>query len=73
MRDDRRHLSSFLVTEQNFDGFVRYKIRECFDQERESWFEVDAICGENHVVFMRDGRRERVTPGMKKKDGRKQW
>jgi hypothetical protein len=60
--------SSFLVTKQNLDsGFARYEIRERFDEEGESRFEVNAICGEDHIVLVRDGRRKWVTPGMKRR------
>ena len=51
---------------------MRCKIRERLDEERESWFEVDTICGENHVVLVRDGGWERVAPGMKRYEGRRE-
>ena len=59
---DGAHLPPFLVTKQDLDGFVGYKIGECLDEERERWFKVDAIGGEDHVIFVRDGWWERVTP-----------
>ena len=58
--------SPFFVTEENLDGFVKHKVLEGFDEEGESRFGVDAIGGEDQVVFIRDGRWERVTPGMRR-------
>jgi hypothetical protein len=66
---DIAYLSSFLVTEIYLGGFVRYEIRERLDEERECWFEVDTIGGEDHVIFISDGRWEWVTPGVKTKKG----
>jgi len=62
-------LSSFLVTEIDLGGFVRYEIHKSLDEERESWFEVDTIGGKDHLVFVWDGRWEWVTPGAKTKKG----
>ena len=61
------HLSPFLVTEQDLGGLVGDEIREGLDQEWESRFKVNAICGEDYVVFAWDGRWEWATPGMRKK------
>ena len=60
------HLSPFLVTEQDLDGFVGCEICEGLYEKRESGFEVHAIGCEDYVVFVWDGCWEWVAPGVKK-------
>lgn len=66
------HLSPRLVTEQDLNGFVGYEICKGLHEKRESGFEVHAIGCEDHVVFVRDGRWECITPGIKKRKERKE-